>query len=74
MLEDVEVVVAALVYSAPEAKLWDEHIEAGTSASSPFSGLVKLFVIRSGPSPGENGGWMAEERNIYQDYIAVNCQ
>ena len=48
--------------------IWDETIPEGTAASSPFSGNVKLFVIRSGKAAGEGDGWQKEERNIYQDY------
>ena len=51
--------------------IWDENLPAGTASSSPFSDRVKLFVIRSGKPGQENGGWVHEERNIYQDYTAL---
>ena len=46
--------------------LWDEKLPPGTFASSPFSGRVKLFVIRSGRPEGDP--WQEEARNIYEDY------
>jgi hypothetical protein len=51
--------------------IWDERIPAGSVASSPFSGRVKLFVIRTGPAGAEAGGWAVEERNIYEDYTML---
>jgi len=48
--------------------LWDKTNPAGTVASSPFSDRIKLFVLRSGPAPAAEGGWFAEERNVFQDY------
>ncbi len=48
--------------------LWDENIPAGHFESSPYSERVKLFVIRSGPAPTENDGWVSEKRDIYEDY------
>lgn len=44
--------------------IWDEHLPPGTAASSPFSGKVKLVVVRSGA-----GDWQTETRDLYRDYI-----
>ncbi|GEM_PF-927236 len=49
--------------------IWDESIAAGTAASSPFSGRVKLFVLRTGKPSAAEDGWHLEERNIYKDYV-----
>ena len=48
--------------------IWDEKFPPGTSADSPYSERVKLLVIRSGAPGPENGGWISEERNPYEDY------
>jgi hypothetical protein len=48
--------------------IWDEKFPIGTSAESPYSERVKLLVIRSGPDGGQEGGWIKEERNLYEDY------
>lgn len=48
--------------------IWDENLPVGTSASSPFSDRVKLFVVESGPAGVEAGGWKIQDRNIYEDY------
>ena len=51
--------------------LWDESLPKGTVASSPFSNGIKLFVIQSGRAGNEGGGWVHEERNLYEDYTAL---
>ena len=51
--------------------IWDEKIPEGTVASSPFSGNVKLFVIRSGKAAEGDEGWQKEDRNIYEDYVKL---
>ncbi len=48
--------------------IWDESLPEGTVASSPFSGRVKLFVIRSGKAGSEAGGWKTELRDLHEDY------
>ena len=51
--------------------IWDEKFPPGTLADSPYSERVKLFVIRSGPATAEEGGWVREERNVYEDYQKI---
>jgi hypothetical protein len=51
--------------------IWDEKLPTGSLASSPFSGRVKLFVIRSGKAPKENEGWVQETRDLYKDYKMI---
>jgi hypothetical protein len=51
--------------------VWDEKIPVGTVEDSPYSDRIKLFVIRSGPSGPENGGWQEEQRNPLQDYMKL---
>ncbi len=48
--------------------IWDEKIPVGTTASSPYSDRIKLYVLRNGPAPEASGGWFEEERNVYEDY------
>ncbi len=48
--------------------IWDEKTPVNTTASSPYSDRIKLFVLRSGPAPVAAGGWYEEERNVYEDY------
>ena len=48
--------------------IWDEKIRTGTVADSPYSERIKLLVIHTGPAGSEGGGWVEEERNIYEDY------
>jgi hypothetical protein len=49
--------------------IWDESLPEGSVESSPFSGRVKLLVVRTGPSdPATGGGWRTERRNVYEDY------
>lgn len=46
--------------------VWDEHIPEETiSTSTTFSG-IKLIVVQSGKM--QNQDWVAEERNVYEDY------
>ncbi len=54
--------------------IWDEQIPVGTLSDSAYSERIKLLVIRSGPvAPviGESGGWVSEDRNIYEDYLKL---
>lgn len=48
--------------------IWDERVPIGTTASSPYSERVKLFVLKSGPFSAAPSGWIQEERNVYEDY------
>ncbi len=50
--------------------LWDKDIEEGVFQSSPYSGKVKLFVAESGIAKSKDG-WMAEERNLFNDYVEI---
>ncbi len=49
--------------------IWDEKNPAGTVLTSPYSHNIKLFVIESGRA--NLGRWVAEERNIFEDYKKV---
>jgi hypothetical protein len=51
--------------------IWDKEIPSGTLADSPYSERVKLLVVRTGPPGVVNGGWVEEERNIYEDYLKL---
>jgi hypothetical protein len=54
--------------------VWDESLPVGTTAESPYSDRIQLMVIRSGASNAgdpETGGWMHEQRNVYDDYVAL---
>ena len=45
--------------------VWTRDLPAGTIASSPYSGNIKIVVLES----GERAEWAAEERDIYKDYV-----
>lgn len=46
--------------------IWAENIPAGTTGTSPYSGNIKLMVLRSGPD--NKCEWLPEERDIIADY------
>lgn len=46
--------------------VWAEDIPVGTIIDSPHGDNVKIVVVRSGKATEE---WMAESRNVYEDYI-----
>lgn len=47
--------------------IWDETLPEGKILSSPYLPNIKLIIIRSGKqNPGQ---WIAEKRNIYEDFI-----
>jgi hypothetical protein len=46
--------------------IWAEKLPVGTIGTSPYSGNIKIFVLKSGSAkPGE---WHTEERDIIEDY------
>ncbi len=47
--------------------IWAENVKEGVISSSPYSKNLKLMVVESGKKEG--GGWVYEERDVYQDYI-----
>ena len=46
--------------------IWDENLPEGTISTSPYFGNIKLIVTESGMK--NLNKWVAEERNIYEDY------
>lgn len=48
--------------------IWDEHLPPDTVAPSPYSSRIKLYILRSGPASTSDGGWLSEQRNVYEDY------
>lgn len=46
--------------------IWDAHAPVGTVADNPYTAKVKMFVVESGAA--RLGRWVAEERNILDDY------
>ena len=51
--------------------IWDEKAPVGSAVSSPYSDRIKLYVLRSGPTPEAAGGWFTEERNVAEDYEKI---
>lgn len=49
--------------------IWANDLEVGTISSSPYSNNIKLIVTESGLN--ETDRWVAEERDIYEDYISA---
>jgi hypothetical protein len=47
--------------------IWTEKAKEGTISPSPYSKNLQLYVVESGKR--ENGGWVSEKRDIYNDYI-----
>ncbi|NQT07368.1 MAG: DUF3047 domain-containing protein [Candidatus Omnitrophica bacterium] len=47
--------------------IWTEKVKEGTISPSPYSKNLQLIVVESGLK--ENGGWVYEERDIYEDYL-----
>ena len=46
--------------------IWAEKLPVGTVGTSPYSGNIKIFVLKSGSAnPGE---WHMEDRDIIEDY------
>jgi len=49
--------------------IWDSRAPVGVTLTSHQAANVKLMVLQSG---GERlGQWLQEERNVYQDYVAL---
>jgi hypothetical protein len=49
------------------AYIWASRTPVGTVIASPHMGdIVKLIVVENGDT--RVGEWMAEERNVYEDY------
>jgi len=46
--------------------IWDETLPAETILTSPYFNNIKLIVLESGKQ--NLGEWVAEERNIYEDF------
>lgn len=49
--------------------IWDSRAPAGLRLTSTQSANVKLVVLESGPE--RLGQWVSEERDVYQDYLAL---
>lgn len=48
--------------------IWANKLKRGEAVDSAYTSRAKLIAIQSGR--GRIGTWIAEERNIYQDYIS----
>jgi hypothetical protein len=49
--------------------IWSKSIPEGTISASPYSANLQLMVIETGNA--DEAKWAYEERDIYEDYIAV---
>jgi hypothetical protein len=49
--------------------VWSGSMQKGTFAPSPYTGNVQLIAVESGD--GKAGTWIAEQRNILEDYRMV---
>ena len=49
--------------------IWVRDLKIGTISSSPYSDNIKLIAVESGLK--EEGKWVFEERNIYEDYVSA---
>lgn len=49
--------------------VWDEKLPEGKIIESPYSSNIKQLVLKSGAGTGKE--WVAEKRNIYDDYIKL---
>lgn len=49
--------------------IWASKAAVGTIISNPYTGRVKMVVVKSGST--EANRWVTEERNIYEDYTAA---
>ena len=65
----VYVIFPALFFTNSKALeyIWTESVPEGTISPSPYSKNLQLFVVETGKKEG--GGWVSEQRNIYEDYI-----
>lgn len=55
-----DIPIAALNY------IWESKTPVGTVIDNAFTDFAQMIVVESGP--GKVGQWVAEERNIYEDY------
>jgi Protein of unknown function (DUF3047) len=46
--------------------IWDNRLPRGTALDNAFTDRAKMIVVRSGSE--DVGRWVAEERNLYEDY------
>jgi len=47
--------------------VWDENSPVNTISKSPQGNNIRLIVVRNGK--GKPGEWIAESRNVYEDYV-----
>ena len=47
--------------------VWGNDEPVGTVIKSPEGDNIRLIVARSGPAEGQD--WVAERRNVYEDYV-----
>jgi len=47
--------------------IWAEKLPEGTIAASPYSRNLQLIVVETGKN--DDGDWVFEERDIYEDYV-----
>lgn len=70
-LEKIKYQAARLLYgeipSAAINYIWAQNEPVGTLVDNAYTAYTKMFVVQSGAK--HTGKWMAEERNVYQDYI-----
>ena len=74
LAQRVRMRIAKLLYGAdlPAAALcyvWDNTHAPGTTAWNPYSDRVRMIVLRSGAA--EAGHWVAESRDVANDYRAA---
>ncbi len=46
--------------------IWESKSPVGTVVPNPYTGRVRMFVLRSGN--GKSGEWVTESRNLIEDY------
>jgi len=61
MLNDKEPPLAVINY------IWDNKTPVGTITDNAYSNRVKMITVQSGAKNTKR--WIAEQRNLYQDYI-----
>ncbi|MDH5712221.1 MAG: DUF3047 domain-containing protein [Gammaproteobacteria bacterium] len=64
--------IYSLLYDTPPPLavinyIWDNHTPINTIVNNAYSNRVKMIVVQSGKQ--NVGRWVAEKRNIIQDYI-----
>ena len=72
-MERTKVRIARLIYgdvpSAVICYVWDNHSPPGTAMWSPYTGRVRMVVLRSGPASA--GRWEEERRDLAADFRAA---